>query len=268
MIKLQHIDVKNCLTATKIPGIDFVINPYVGCPHKCAYCYAEFMKRFSNHTEPWGEFLDVKHPKAPIPVRKLGGKTILLSSVTDPYNPFEKQFNATRSLLQELLHAGAYVTILTKSDLVLRDLDLLHQFPSVHVTFSINSLDDSFRKIFEPHASPIEARFEALRILHDEGISTGVFLSPIFPGLSDFRAILERAKPCANEFWFENLKLRSLYRRRILEMIHRYYPHMTPLYHEIYLHKQAREYWDQYMCDIQEWCEEEKIDAKIYFGDC
>ena len=86
-IKEQIIEVKDYVTKSNLPASDYVINPYVGCPHGCKYCYACFMKRFTKHDEEWGTFIDIKHCSKPISKKKLEGKTIFLSSVTDCYNP-------------------------------------------------------------------------------------------------------------------------------------------------------------------------------------
>lgn len=85
MITTKTIPVKNWITPSKLPGVDVVINPYVGCPHKCVYCYAEFMKTFTDHAEDWGDFLDIKHCDKPVSTKRLDDKNIVISSVTDPY---------------------------------------------------------------------------------------------------------------------------------------------------------------------------------------
>lgn len=100
-------------------------NPYVGCTHACKYCYARFMKRFSGHTEKWGDFIDIKTCEKPIDLHKIKGKTVFLSSVTDCYNGYEEKYGITRSILKQLVEAEAQITISTKSSLILRDIDLL-----------------------------------------------------------------------------------------------------------------------------------------------
>ncbi|MDR1965800.1 MAG: radical SAM protein, partial [Synergistaceae bacterium] len=84
MVSEGFVSVKNYASPSKLPGVDYVINPYVGCPHKCMYCYAEFMKRHTSHVEQWGDFIDVKRCGAPINFSRLRGKHVMLSSVTDP----------------------------------------------------------------------------------------------------------------------------------------------------------------------------------------
>lgn len=96
------IQVNDYVTKSNLPASDFVINPYIGCPHGCKYCYACFMKRFTGHNEPWGTFIDIKQCAKQINKAKLSGKSVFLSSVTDCYNPFEEKYCITRKILEQL----------------------------------------------------------------------------------------------------------------------------------------------------------------------
>jgi DNA repair photolyase len=142
------------------------------------------MKRFTGHREPWGEFLDVK-VNAPLLLSKqlarFRGDQIFFSSVTDPYQPAEKTYEITRSCLGILAGSSISVSILTKSPLVLRDLDLLKKLGHVEVGFTITTDDDHIRRAFEPHAPQVKERIEALRKLHDSGIPTYAFVGPVLP---------------------------------------------------------------------------------------
>lgn len=144
MIKENKVYTRDYLTKSKLPASDYVINPYVGCTHACKYCYARFMKRFTGHLEPWGEFIDIKECEKPIDLQKIKGKSIFLSSVTDCYNFYEETYGITRSILKQLIKADSQITISTKSNLVLRDIDLLQQLQHLKVALSINTLDEKF----------------------------------------------------------------------------------------------------------------------------
>jgi len=135
---IKEIDVQSVMTKSTLPVGGYSVNPYVGCLHACKYCYASFMKRFTGHTEPWGTFLDVKNWKPISNPHKYDGQRIVIGSVTDGYNPYEEVARRTRRLLEELRGCEAEIMICTKSDLVLRDLDLLKQFRKVTVSWSIN----------------------------------------------------------------------------------------------------------------------------------
>lgn len=131
MMVVKQIDVQNVMTKSSLPVGGYSVNPYVGCPHACKYCYASFMKRFTGHTEPWGTFLDVKNWKPITNPHRYDGQRIVIGSVTDGYNPYEEEFRRTHHLLKELQGTDAEIMICTKSDLVLRGLDLLKQFRKV-----------------------------------------------------------------------------------------------------------------------------------------
>ena len=234
--------VKGILTKSNLPVSDFSANPYTGCAHACKYCYASFMKRFTHHyNEDWGTFIDVKiWPEIKNP-SKYSGREIFIASVTDPYQPCEEKFMRTRALLSELKGSGARISIATKSDLILRDLDLIKSFPDSRVSFSINTLDEDFRSEMDCAAS-IERRLNAMKIFHEAGVRTTCFISPIFPGISDVKAIIMMAKDICNLIWLENLNLRGDYRVKILNWIHDNHPELDSLYHEIYSRKNF-EYW-------------------------
>ena len=240
MVKIQEIEVKSVMTKSNLPVADFSVNPYVGCLHGCKYCYASFMK-FTNHPEPWGEFIDVKYWPEINNVKRYAGKEAFFGSVTDCYQPHEAKYKRTRALLEQLQGSGISVSIATKSDLVLRDLDLIKTFPHARVSWSINTLDESFRREMDVAVS-IERRLEAMRQFYEAGVETTCFISPIFPGITDVEAIIERAKGQCNLVWLENLNLRGDYRPVILDWIHAHHPELDSLYHEIYS-KRDRSYW-------------------------
>ena len=153
--------------------------------------------------------------------------------MTDGYLPQEAQFCNTRKLLEQLLGSGAEILICTKSDLVLRDLDLLSQMERVTVSWSINTLDEGFRADMDKAVS-IERRIAAMKQVYDAGIRTVCFISPLFPGITDFEAIFQRVKDQCDLVWLENLNLRGGFKQNILDYIAEKYPHLLPLYHAIY----------------------------------
>jgi DNA repair photolyase len=183
-MKVKEIFAKTILTRTAISGFDYCINPYVGCGHGCRYCYASFMKRFTGHLEPWGEFIDVK-VNAPYLLRKQLKKAkqgvVALSTVTDPYQPIEKKYQLTRKCLEALLDAKLSINLLTRSSLCLRDMDLLKRFESIEVGLSITTHDEGIKKIFEPYSPSIQSRVRTLRALHQGKIQTYAFIGPMLP---------------------------------------------------------------------------------------
>ena len=253
----KEIVAKDYLTKSNLPASDYVINPYVGCPHGCKYCYASFMKRFTGHSEEWGTFIDIKRCSKPISKKKLKGKKVFLASVTDCYNPYEEKYCITQSALKQLLDVECTVSISTKSSLILRDVELLKQFKDVSVAVSINTLDENFRSDMD-HASSIDARMNTLKVLHENGIRTVLFMSPIFPAITEYKEIIEKSRRFVDEYWFENLNLRGEYKARILKYINEKYPQYADLYKQIYVDGN-KGYWDELAEEIEAYCTEHSI---------
>lgn len=107
----NKITVRDFVTKSNLLASDYIINPYVGCPYGCKYCYACFMKRFTNHREEWGSFIFIKCCNKPISQKKLQGKSVFLSSVTDCYNPYEEKYKNTRKILEQLASIDCELTI-------------------------------------------------------------------------------------------------------------------------------------------------------------
>ena len=253
----KEIQVNDYLTKSNLPASDYVINPYVGCSHECKYCYASFMKRFTGHKEEWGTFIDIKKCDKKINKKKLENKTVFLSSVTDCYNKFEEKYELTRKILEDLVDVKCNLNISTKSKLILRDLDLLKQMKNLIVSISINTLDESFKNDMD-NASSIKERLETLKRLHNNGIYTVLFMSPIFPYITDFKEIIEISKEYIDEYWFENLNLRGDYKTKILWYIQENYPNLINEYNDIYI-KGNKQYWNNLSKENCEYCESNNL---------
>lgn len=219
---------KNILVRSRLPGGGYAANPYTGCEHACRYCYAAFMDRYAGRPEPWGRYVDVKTWEKLGAVR-LEGKQVFLSSVTDPYQPAEARCGRTRALLEELKGTGCRLSVLTKSDLVLRDLDLIREFPNAVVAWSVNTLDEEFRADMD-RGAPIGRRLEAMRMFHDSGVHTACFIAPIFPCITDLPALFGALRGIADEIWLDGLNLRGPNRDAVLDYIERRWPGFLPVY--------------------------------------
>jgi len=221
-MRVREVFAKTALTKTAIPGFDYCLNPFMGCGHGCRYCYASFMKRFTGHKEPWGEFVDVKI-NVPYLLRKQlrGAKrgVVSLSTVTDPYQPLEKTYQLTRRCLEALLEYQFPVNLLTKSPLCLRDIDLFKKFNEIEVGLSITTDDERMRKIFEPHSPPIPIRTRTLEILSKEGVKTYAFIGPMLP--LDPKRIVSMVNGLVNEVLIDRMnyrnKVKAIYRKEKLE---------------------------------------------------
>ncbi|MDO8745665.1 MAG: DUF5131 family protein, partial [Candidatus Brocadiaceae bacterium] len=181
---IREIKAKSILTKSGIPGVDYYVNPYIGCSHGCRYCYATFMKRYTGHTEAWGGFVDVKINAPEILQKQLKRAKrgrVFISSVTDAYQPNESKYKLTRQCLEALLQCQFPVDILTKSPLVLRDMDIIKKFKDIAVGITITTNDEEISRVFEPNAPSIMARMRALKTLHDNRINTYAFIGPVLP---------------------------------------------------------------------------------------
>ena len=174
-----------------------------------------------------------------------------------PSEKSEEEYRRTRAVLEEMQGSGCSLSISTKSDLVLRDLDLIRTFPDARVSWSINTLDESFREEMD-NAVSIERRLAAMKAFHDAGVRTTCFISPIFPGITVPEEIIMRAREQCNLIWLENLNLRGGYRKTIMDYIAARHPELMPLYDAIYVRKD-RSYWHELDMRLREFAEKEGL---------
>lgn len=261
---IKEITTKNILTKSKLPATDFVINPYVGCPHKCIYCYAVFMKRFTNHKEEWGDFIDIKNYDNLKSLKNINKKKVLLSSVTDPYNPYELKYEKIKNILEELKVYEADTEILTKSHLIERDIELLKKFKKIKIGISFSSLDEEFRKKVEPRASSVKDKLKLLKKLKENKIPFYIFIGPIFPEITDIKKLILDTKEWCDEYYFENLNLRGSYKKSVLDFIEKEYPEHLALYDSIYVKKKS-DYWEKKKNEIKVLLENLELKYQIFF---
>jgi DNA repair photolyase len=218
---IVEIEARSALVRSKIPGVSHAINPYLGCSHGCRYCYAVFMRKYSRtHAHaPWGSFVECKGNVVELLRKELARRkkpgSVMLSSVCDPYQPAEHSWQLTRGCLEVLRHFGWEVEILTRSPLVLRDVDLLKTMPQVSVGFSIGTDNEQVRRVLEPGAPPLCLRVEALRELRSAGISTWVFIAPILP--MDPSKLYDMISPSTDAVLLDTLN----YRQQVREVFMR-----------------------------------------------
>ena len=164
---------------------DYVINPYIGCTFACSYCYAAFFQG-PELQRTWGDWLRIKRNAAEKLARvrrDLAGKTVYLSSATDPYQPVERRLRLTRRIVGILLQRQAKLVVQTRSPLATRDIDLFRQFPPgrLCINYSITTDNERTRRRFEPSCPPIPARLAAVRELSAAGLRTAVTMTPLLP---------------------------------------------------------------------------------------
>jgi len=264
-MKINTIQCKTLLTKSRLPEADYCINPYVGCLHGCIYCYARFMKRFTGHDEPWGDFLDVKINAPEVLAKELARKpkrgVVLLGSVTDAYQPVERKYRITRAILEILLQHDFPISVLTKSNLVVRDLDLFKQFSQCEVGLTVTTAEQGIARNFEPHFSTPKQRIEALATLHRRGITTYAFIGPILPELTNLEAIFTAIVGKVDFVMAESLNLRCGNWENVRNLLKNKYPHLLPLYQSRF----SRTYWAQVEKELRILSEKFKIPLKGFY---
>lgn len=220
-MKIMEVKASTACSPSKLPDLDWALNPYRGCQHACIYCYSPDVLRMKT-PDDWGGFLEVRKN---IPVLlakdKKGKKGVIgLGTVTDPYQPYEEKTLLTRYCLEQLAHNDCGVCIQTKSDLVVRDLDILTKLKNLEVGMTITTMDSALAAQLEPGAPSPERRVTALKTLSDAGIRTWVFLGPVMPTLNDSSAMLEKVVKAAKDsgagkLIYDKLRLKPLLQERL-----------------------------------------------------
>lgn len=259
---------KTIINRSGIEGVDYAINPYIGCAHGCTYCYARFMTRWYHKGEKWGSFVDVKKNATEClakDVKKRKRGVILFSSVTDAYQPVEKKHKITRSLLEILSDHDYPIEILTKSSLVMRDIDVFSRIDDSEVGLTITSYDDKVRQAFEPRASPIVERLKALETYNDAGIPTYAFLGPLLPFLSetDLEKLMNSLADRVNRVIVDRLNIKAGNWKNIEKTIVDRYPDKLNEIKEA--SKEPSQYYDKLRTSVRRLLDERAIPHDILF---
>lgn len=211
-MKTLEVYCKTALSCSTLPGLQYSLNPYRGCMHNCAYCYAPFVLR--RPRAEWGMTVEVRKNIPLVLAKEVKTKKpgiVGISTVTDAYQPLEKTHQLTRCCLEQLLRYDFPTHIQTKSALVTRDIDLLSRFSDAQVMFSIGTFHESERKILEPGSSSLQDRLVALKQCAEAGLRTAVFFGPVYPTTrkEEIPQILDVLKDHgAQEVWIDRLRLK------------------------------------------------------------
>ncbi|HUU21407.1 MAG TPA: radical SAM protein [Phycisphaerae bacterium] len=226
---------------------DYSLNCYTGCAHACVYCYARFMQRFHPHPEPWGSFVDVKINAVEVLKRQLRRAKpgdVFTSSACDGWQPVEARCGLTRRCCELLLERGFQVNVLTKSALVLRDLEVFAG-QTARIGVSVTTLDEGLRKLWEPHASSVEDRFRVIAEARRAGLETSIMFGPLLPALSDdgasIEAMLRRAADLGiDRIWVDALNPRPRVWPAVAELLQTRFPELREHYRRVLFDKPAR----------------------------
>lgn len=251
--------VSNALSKSGIPGLDYALNPYMGCLHSCIYCYARDFVGYREVSDHWGEVVFVKKNlvdllKYEVMVKKPG--IVGIGTITDAYQPIEAIYKITRESIEILLDRDFYVSIQTKNSLILRDIDILLKYiDRVDVGFTITTLDKDVAGRIEPKAPPPKARVDALYKLSSKGINTWIFIGPIIPRVNDdfnaIKEIIDIAKDTDSTVYVDQLHIKKFMYRSSSEIIK----------HSI---EYTRKYkWSTLFNKIQKYCRDQGVKCII-----
>jgi DNA repair photolyase len=226
---------------------DYSLNCYTGCEHGCVYCYARFMQRFHPHPEPWGEFVDVKVNAVEVlrrQLRRAPPGDVFVSSACDGWQPVEVRYELTRRCCQLLLERGFQLNALTKSALILRDLELLaHGRARVGIT--LTTADEGLRRLWEPRTATVDERLGVLTQAHAAGLATAVMFGPLLPFLSDdersIDGLFERAADLeVDVIWVDALNPRPRVWPSVAGLLGRKFPELEGRYRAMLFDQQVR----------------------------
>jgi DNA repair photolyase len=221
-----------CRSLLNRSGIsDYSFNCYTGCANGCVYCYARFMQRFHPHEEPWGKFVDVKINCTEVlarQLRRLPAGSVFTCSACDGWQGIERQYKLTRQCCKLLLDAGFHLNILTKSELVLRDLDMLAG-RDANLGVTITTADEDMARLWEPGASPVSARMRVLHEAKKAGLKTSVMFGPLLPAISDTEEGLGRlfalaAEANVDRVWHDTLNPRPRVWPSVQQLVRHHWP--------------------------------------------
>jgi DNA repair photolyase len=237
-----------CKTILNRSGLsDYSLNCYTGCAHACVYCYARFMQRFHPHDEPWGAFVDVKVNAVEVLKRQLRRAqpgTVFVSSACDGWQPIEAQRGLTRRCCELLLERGFELHVLTKSTLVLRDLDFFSGQP-VQLGVTLTTLDERLRELWEPGTAGIQERFRVVGAARAAGLQTSVMFGPLLPFLSDSQASIDALLGRAAELgihriWVDALNPRPRVWPAVAALLRAKFPELLQAYRKMLFDQPSR----------------------------
>lgn len=220
---LSEIKAEKILSKTQISLADYVINNYAGCQYSCLYCYARYSKRNLKHKRDWGSFVDVKINAPELlekELEKIQPKKVLLGSITEVYQPVEKKYSITRKLLEILAAHKIEIVILTRSDMILRDLDILEKFPKVSVFFTVSDRDGAISNLFENGSPSYAKRLFAVNKLIEKKINVWAHIGPVIPYFTESVSIVgDLIKTGVKKIELENLNKNSAPLEKIIERL-------------------------------------------------
>jgi DNA repair photolyase len=217
----SYIECKHAISLTKLPGLRYSINPYIGCEHGCTYCYSPSIFRSRDVSINWGRFVKAKINISDIllhQINKVQPGTIGIGTVTDPYQPLERNLELTRKCIEVISSKSFPASIQTKSSLILRDKDLINP-DNFDIGVTITTLNKDLARLIQPNAPKPDTLIEVLDEFFTKKVYTWIFLGPIIPEINDdyenLYGIIKLAKKTKSTLYYDKLNLRLWVKERI-----------------------------------------------------
>ncbi|MCP4545262.1 MAG: radical SAM protein [bacterium] len=263
-MKISVCSARPILVPCSLEGFDYQVDPYVGCAHFCRYCYVldqaetDWTEEILIHADLSSQLSDELEGLEP--------QTIYMGYLSDPYQPCEAELRQTRTVLEILLARGFSVSILTKSDLVLRDSDILQKMVSASVSVSVAFNDDRIRQLFEANTIETESRIGALRKLKEAGIGTSALVCPVMPNITDPMPLIDALAPHTDAIWVYALSVQGQSPRcwsNVREILSRHFPDIKSDT-ESAVQDSDHPYWSGLRRDLQEVKRSMGLDLRIH----
>lgn len=263
MMNVKTCHNRSILNSCKLQGHNYQVDPYIGCEHYCYYCYAlnqaetDWRKEILIHEDIAGKLEPELAEIVPQP--------IYMGWQTDPYQPCEAQYRQTRQVLALLVKNGFSASILTKSDLVLRDMDLLQKMDMPSVSFSVAFNDNQTRRFFEANTLDTEQRIQALHQLKNAGVRTGALLCPVIPYITDAVELIDLLAPCTDIVWIYGLSINDRSDKSWLNMkaiLNREYPELLEQI-EAVMFSREHLFWTQLRGDLERVKDDRQLNLNI-----
>ncbi len=260
-MKIINSDQRKIIEPCELEDFAYQIDPYIGCEHRCHYCYIQ--NRFD-----WKDEIRVYEnvkEKLSEELASIGPQKIYMGMNTDPYQPLEENCKQTRKVLEVLNERGFSVSILTKSNLVLRDIDILKKMSGSSIGISIAFQNDVDRKLFEANTMSNEDRIEAVKKLKKEGIETYALICPVMPFITDVEILIDEVHPFVDSIWINPLSIRSVEDKnwkKTRPILENHFPEILEKFEEI-IFSIDHTYWKELRQHLKNIEIDEEVDLKI-----
>ncbi|HDI12894.1 MAG: radical SAM protein [Hadesarchaea archaeon] len=269
-VKYSFVTCKTALSTSKLPGLTYSLNPYIGCEHGCRYCYVPGVLNDRKLALEWGQSVKAKKNIPEVlaqEVKKKPKGVVGVSTVCDPYQPIEARLELTRKCIDILARQDFPVSIQTKSELVLRDIDLIVP-GKFDVGVTITTMNRKLARWLEPNAASPDKRAQVLEEFSAKGVETWLFLGPIIPEINDseqsIREVIEVAARTKSLVLYDKLNLRQWVMERLNDTMEKIDP--RPPDQEAKLIRKLSEIWHETQTRIESTCKEKGVRCEPAFS--